>query len=96
MRIKRIYHADPLLCPRCGGTMKIVAFLQPNQPNIIRKILEHCGFWQERPTRAPPGIPPATHPSPGEILGRTSELDGEFLDYLRHERDDICESPSDF
>ena len=24
--IKRVYEMDPLLCPKCGGTMKIVAF----------------------------------------------------------------------
>lgn len=25
--IKKVYAADPLLCPRCGGTMRIIAFI---------------------------------------------------------------------
>jgi hypothetical protein len=25
--IRKIYELDPLLCPQCGGTMKIIAFL---------------------------------------------------------------------
>ena len=52
--IKRIYQADPLLCPMCGGIMKIVAFIEARQSEVIRKILEHCGLWHDPPSRAPP------------------------------------------
>ena len=31
MLIKRVYEIDPLCCPNCGGTMKVVAFLEPRK-----------------------------------------------------------------
>jgi len=40
--IKRIYEIDPLECPRCGGTMRIVAFVQ--NPVEIKKIMESLGL----------------------------------------------------
>jgi hypothetical protein len=52
--IKRVYHTDPFRCPLCGGTMKIIAFIEAHQGDTIRKILEHCKLWQDPPPRAPP------------------------------------------
>ena len=37
--IRRIYEADPLVCPRCGGEMRIIAFI--TEPRVIHKILTH-------------------------------------------------------
>jgi len=31
MLIKRVYEIDPLTCPRCGGQMKVIAFIEPPQ-----------------------------------------------------------------
>jgi len=53
MLIKRVYEVDPLCCPKCGGTMKVIAFIEPPQGEVIEKILQHCGLWQ--PPRPPPG-----------------------------------------
>ena len=39
MLIKRVYEIDPLTCARCGGQMKVVAFLDPPQADVIEKIL---------------------------------------------------------
>jgi len=25
--IRKVYEVDPIVCPQCGGTMKVVAFL---------------------------------------------------------------------
>lgn len=25
--IRRVYEVDPMVCPKCGGTMKIIAFI---------------------------------------------------------------------
>jgi hypothetical protein len=37
--IRRIYEANPLLCHRCGGTMRVIAFI--TEPTVIGKILRH-------------------------------------------------------
>jgi len=37
--IRRIYEVDPLVCPRCGKAMRIIAFI--TEPKLIGKILRH-------------------------------------------------------
>ena len=37
--IKLVYEVYPLICPKCGGTMKIVSFIE--QKEIVRRILKH-------------------------------------------------------
>ncbi len=49
--ITKVYEADPLLCPRCGGAMRIIAFI--DQPDVIEKILTHLGLWPHT-AHAPP------------------------------------------
>ena len=49
------YEVDPLVCPRCGGTMRILAFIE--QPEVIAKILTHLGLWPAQPTARPQGYP---------------------------------------
>ena len=52
--IKRVYEVDPLLCPKCGGSMKIVAFIEKrDQADVIERILKHCGLWDRPASRAP-------------------------------------------
>ena len=58
--IKMVYEVDPLICPKCGGRMKIISFIQ--QEEVIRKILTHCGLWQDPPERPPPRPAPALPP----------------------------------
>jgi len=50
--IKKIYEADPLCCPKCGGEMKIVSFITDQQ--VIRQILKHLGLWTLTSSRDPP------------------------------------------
>jgi hypothetical protein len=69
MLIKRVYEVDPLSCPHCGGEMKVVAFLEPPQDEVIEKILRHCGLWQSSTPRAPP-----------EVDGLVLELDAAYSD----------------
>jgi hypothetical protein len=53
--IKCVYEVDPLKCPNCGGTMKIVSFIEKvSQASVIEKILRHCGLWKEARPRPPP------------------------------------------
>jgi len=51
--IKKVWEVDPLKCPHCQGEMKIISFI--NEPEVIRKILEHLDLWRipEQP-RPPP------------------------------------------
>ena len=49
--------------------MKIIAFPEAHQSDIIRKILQHCGLplggpkgWQGPPTRNPPNLTHTSHP----------------------------------
>ena len=51
MLIKAVFEVDPLKCPKCGGSMKIVSFIE--EPVVIRKILKHCNLWKD-PPRPPP------------------------------------------
>lgn len=41
--INQVYEADPPLCPRCGGSTRIIAFI--DQAAAIEKILTHLGRW---------------------------------------------------
>jgi len=52
--LRRIFAVDPLRCPRCGTTMRIVAFL--TAPPAIDQILTHLrhSARRVRPPRAPP------------------------------------------
>ena len=52
--IKQVYEADPLLCPKCGGEMKIISFIERHQSEVMEKILRHCGLWQEAAACGPP------------------------------------------
>ncbi len=55
--IKQVYEVDPLVCPQCGGQMKIISFIERDQNEVIEKILRHCGLWEEAPARDPPAVP---------------------------------------
>jgi len=37
--IKRIYEVDPLVCPKCGSEMKVIAFITEHA--VVDKILRH-------------------------------------------------------
>ena len=55
--IHRIYDVDPLVCTRCGDTMKVIAFI--TDPEVIRAILEHRETALAR-QRAPPTREPTS------------------------------------
>jgi hypothetical protein len=57
--IQRVYEIDPLICPRCGTRMRVIAYIEKSP--VVRKILNHLGLWDSQ-KRAPPHGPPL----PGE------------------------------
>jgi hypothetical protein len=66
--IKQVWRVDPLVCPRCGQAMRIVAFIRPAQRAVIEKILRSCGLWEQRSRAPPPDDQAAPRaPDPGEL-----------------------------
>jgi hypothetical protein len=55
--IRKVYEIDPLLCPYCGATMRIVAFLVDFAS--LRRLLAHLGFAPQQPE-------PLAHSPPDE------------------------------
>ena len=53
--IKRVSEVDPLVCPSCGGEMRVVAFILDHQ--VVDKILRHLERRGEQRERAPPEEP---------------------------------------
>ncbi len=49
--LAHIYEVSPQDCPKCGGEMRIIAFI--NDGSVIREILDHLG----EPTSAPRIVP---------------------------------------
>ena len=43
--IKKVWDADPMLCPKCGGEMKLIALIE--EPQTIEDILRHLGIFEE-------------------------------------------------
>ncbi|MDD5487134.1 MAG: transposase [Dehalococcoidales bacterium] len=41
--IQKVYHTDPLLCPKCNGSMRIISFIE--EEKTIKKILLHLDLW---------------------------------------------------
>jgi hypothetical protein len=39
--IRKVYEVDPMLCPKCGGSMKVIAFLSDFSPLAIARATCH-------------------------------------------------------
>jgi len=59
--IRHIYEVDPLLCPRCGGMMKIIAFI--TEPRVIRAILDSVRRSGAPSAAGSPHPPPPARPA---------------------------------
>ena len=66
--IQKIYEVDPLTCPKCSGTMRILAFIEDQE--LIRKILSHLGLWKRTPRPPPPPHAPDVILDPSPLTGR--------------------------
>ena len=65
--IQKIYEVDPLVCPKCKGTMRVISSIEDQ--SVIRSILEHLGLWLIR-SRPPPKIydPPNRESATADLL----------------------------
>ena len=50
--LKKYMKLDPLICPKCGGNMRIIAFIEDYK--VIRKILDYLGIYEFERDRPPP------------------------------------------
>jgi ribosomal protein S27E len=68
--IRKVYEVDPLLCPTCGGRMKIISFIEDH--NVIDRIIHHLEltFEAERP--------PPPHQVQQDLL-MAAEESGEYF-----------------
>jgi len=48
--LAKVYEADPMVCPKCGAEMKVIAIIE--DPLEIRRILRHL----VKIGRSPPGL----------------------------------------
>jgi hypothetical protein len=71
--IARIYEVFPLLCPMCGGQMRLIAFI--TEGTQIEKILDHIGVDSE-----PPHVAPARGPPLWEDGGDARMDDGVYIE----------------
>ena len=62
MLLTRLLESLPLVCPRCGADIRIVAFITEAAP--VQRILNHIGEPAEPPRIAPARGPPAWEQSP--------------------------------
>ena len=89
---RKYNHVDPLLCPKCFGSMKITSLIDDS--DVIKKILKHLGLWLPKRAPAPKAnappkavlidyldsqIPSADDPSSGLFIGHTSPPSSLFL-----------------
>jgi hypothetical protein len=82
--IKKVWEVDPMVCPRCGKPMKVIALI--DEPQAIFDILSYLGLWesvneQARPRAPPPQQDRVASSSPGEpdpcaVVYEDASLDG--------------------
>ncbi len=51
--IRKVYETVPIVCPKGSAEMPIISSI--DQRDVIRKILEHLGLWEECHAR-PAGV----------------------------------------
>jgi hypothetical protein len=52
--IRKVYEVDPLLCPQCSGTMKVIAFL--TDFSVVDRIINHLKLTFVAAKPPPPRI----------------------------------------
>lgn len=66
--IKKVWEVEPLICPKCGKPMRVIALI--DDPGVIFEILSHLGLWDsvnaQPRSRAPPQPADGAYPTPSE------------------------------
>lgn len=74
--IARIYEVFPLLCPLCGGQMRLIAFITCSAD--IRQILGHIGVESEPPKISPARGPPLWDDCGDAQVGEDAQIDPDW------------------
>ncbi|WP_319560136.1 hypothetical protein [Marispirochaeta sp.] len=61
--MSKVYEIDPMLCPKCGGEMKVISVIQ--EPAEIDRILRHPGYQAGQELKAPTRLVKQGRPPPG-------------------------------
>lgn len=81
MLLSRIYEALPLVCPKCGSAMRIIALITKSAD--VKRILTHIG----EPSGTPPLSPSRAPPEEEFEFNQDLNQDGEF-EFDQHVEDD--------
>ena len=95
--IARIYKVFPLVCPLCGGNMRIIAFITEGVQ--IRQILEHIGVDAQAPRIAPARGPPlwdACDAQGADGARQESRLEPDWGDAAQIAPDDALDQRTDW
>jgi hypothetical protein len=68
--IRKVYEIDPMVCPQCGGRMKIIAFITDFP--VVDRIINHLKLTFEADRLFPPRIA-------SQKLLIAAETDGKYL-----------------
>jgi hypothetical protein len=95
--IARIYEVFPLVCPFCGGNMRILAFITEGVQ--IRRILEHIGVDALVPPIAPARGPPlwdACDAQGADGAGQGAPIDPDWGESAQAAPDDAPDQRTDW
>jgi len=68
---------DPLICPKCSGSMKIIVFIEDYK--IVKKILDYLKIYEFERKRSPPAkISPLDE---FDDYSRDDYIDLEYADF---------------
>jgi hypothetical protein len=75
--IRKVYEVDPMVCPKCGGTMKIIAFI--TEYAVVDRIIDHLKLTFAVFTNSPgasetvafQGLYPISEDSPAVLLQKS-------------------------
>ena len=59
---KLCWPAHETIRPECGREMQIISFIENCQPEVVERILRHCGLWKTAVSRPPPVKSPVAEP----------------------------------
>ena len=74
--IRKVYEVDPMTCPKCGGSMKVVAFL--TDFSVVDRIIDHLKLTFAE------AKPPPSHVFEQVALAAAEESGGIFLSFRDH------------